>query len=468
MSSWRVVKFVAPLVAVALGLPSSRCEANGRFPAASYVVVGPGPESSRIALRTTFGLLLSSNAGHSWGWVCEEALDAVGTFDPSVSLGATGDVVLALQRGLAVSADGCAWSTPANTPARPIVDVTHDATGRVVIAAVGPSGVYDALLRSDDSGATWREGARTPGYFLETVEVAPGDPRRVYLTAFVPGPEPALLRSDDGGDHVRELTRSFPGGLSAYVAGVDPRDPDVVYVRSTAASGVGSILFRSGDGGMTFREIARTQGAMKGFALSDDGRTVWVGSSDPNEGLLRSVDGAAFERVRERVAVQCLRYHAGLLYVCAEEAIDGYALGCSSDGGDHILPILSLRQIPGPLVCPRMSVTGDRCPAVWPALRDRLRAIDASAPRTPVFHDASDDAVSDAAPDVGGVPDAMSVVDGGDSPDASVPPPPSGRCDCDVPGGARGFSGVWVVLWALAGRRYHSRRSPGCGATTRA
>lgn len=464
MSSSRFVKFVALLVAVALGSAPFSTEANGRFPAASYVVVGPGPESSRIVLRTTFGLLMSSDAGRSWGWVCEEALDAVGTFDPSVSLGASGNVVLALQRGLAVSRDGCAWSSPPNTPVRPIVDVTHDATGRVVIAAVGPSGIHDALLRSDDGGSTWREARALQGYFLETVEVAPGDPRRVYLTAFVPGPEPALLRSDDGGDHVRELTRSFPGALSAYVAGVDPRDPDVVYVRSTAASGVGSILFRSGDGGMTFLEIVRTVGTMKGFALSDDGRTVWVGSSDPNEGLLRSVEGGAFERVRERVAVQCLRHHAGLLYVCADEAIDGYALGCSSDGGDHILPILSLRQIPGPLACPRMTATGDRCPAAWPALRDRLRAIDASVPRTPVLHDASDDVTNDA----NDANDAAITTDAESPPDATTAPPPAGRCDCDVPGGAQGFSGVWVVVWALARRRYHSRRSPGCGTTTRA
>ena len=173
MSSSRFVKFVALLVAVALGSAPFSTEANGRFPAASYVVVGPGPESSRIVLRTTFGLLMSSDAGRSWGWVCEEALDAVGTFDPSVSLGASGNVVLALQRGLAVSRDGCAWSSPPNTPVRPIVDVTHDATGRVVIAAVGPSGIHDALLRSDDGGSTWREARALQGYFLETVEVAP-------------------------------------------------------------------------------------------------------------------------------------------------------------------------------------------------------------------------------------------------------------------------------------------------------
>ena len=33
--------------------------ANGRFPAAQYVVLGPGARGDHIALRTTFGLIVS-------------------------------------------------------------------------------------------------------------------------------------------------------------------------------------------------------------------------------------------------------------------------------------------------------------------------------------------------------------------------------------------------------------------------
>ncbi len=230
--------------------------------------------------------------------------------------------------------------------------MTQDATGDVLVAGVGPSGTEDALLRSDDGGASWRAAATLPGYFLETVEVAPSDPSRVYATAFVTGPEPVFLRSDDGGATMRETTRSFAGAQSAWIAGVDPTRPDVVYVRGQRPGGAGTILSRSDDGGRSFRRLAETTGAMRGFALSDDGATVWFGSSDAREGLQRSVRGGPFARTREQPVVQCLRQHAGTLYVCADEAVDGYALGRSRDGGDTVTPLLSLRALTDPVTCP--------------------------------------------------------------------------------------------------------------------
>ncbi len=93
--------------------------ANGRFPAAGYLVVGPGAASSVLALRTTFGVLRSVDGARTWSWTCEESVDAVGMFDPSVSIGRGGVTVLALPSGLAVSADGCDWRRPEGTPAAP-------------------------------------------------------------------------------------------------------------------------------------------------------------------------------------------------------------------------------------------------------------------------------------------------------------------------------------------------------------
>lgn len=421
--------------------------ANGRFPAAGYLVVGPGAASSVLALRTTFGVLRSVDGARTWSWTCEESVDAVGMFDPSVSIGRGGVTVLALPSGLAVSADGCDWRRPEGTARRPVVDVTQDATGDVLVAGVGPSGTEDALLRSDDGGASWRAAATLPGYFLETVEVAPSDPSRVYATAFVTGPEPVFLRSDDGGATMRETTRSFAGAQSAWIAGVDPTRPDVVYVRGQRPGGAGTILSRSDDGGRSFRRLAETTGAMRGFALSDDGATVWFGSSDAREGLQRSVRGGPFARTREQPVVQCLRQHAGTLYVCADEAVDGYALGRSRDGGDTVTPLLSLRALTDPVTCPAGSVVGDRCAALWPAQRAALQRIDAGAPPARPPHGAADGSVANDAPAERAAPDG-----------GGLPPPPAGPtgCGCAVPAGGAGRGwGRWLVaaLIVAAGRR---------------
>ncbi len=422
--------------------------ANGRFPTASYLVVGPGAGSNVLALRTTFGVFRSVDAARTWSWTCEESVDAVGMFDPSVSIGRDGTTVLALPSGLAVSADGCDWRRPEGTARRPVVDVTQDATGAVLIAAMGPSGTQDALLRSDDGGATWRTTVTLPGYFFETAEVAPSDPSRVYVTAFVTGPEPVFLRSDDGGTTLRETTRAFAGAQSAWIAAVDPTNPDVVYVRGQRPGGVGTILSRSTDGGRSFRRLAETAGAMRGFAVSDDGQTVWFGSSEAREGLQRSVRGGPFVRTRDQPVVHCLRQHAGTLYVCADEGVDGYALGCSRDGGDTITPLLSLRALASPVTCPAGSVVGDRCASLWPVQRAVLQRIDAGPPPTRPPHDAPD----------GSVPNDVPV----DRPgfDASPLPPPPTRpsgCACEARGSRGGCGDGW---WWLAALIAAARRRP--------
>src|SRR4051812_35323444 len=49
--------------------------ANGRYPAAQMLATRPGDDDAQtMALRTTFGLLLSKDGGKSFRWVCEKAL----------------------------------------------------------------------------------------------------------------------------------------------------------------------------------------------------------------------------------------------------------------------------------------------------------------------------------------------------------------------------------------------------------
>jgi hypothetical protein len=308
----------------------------------------------------------------------------MGMFDPPLTLGADANLVAGLPDGLSVSGDQCAWARPAGDPRVQVMDLAEDATGRRVVAALGPFGSANGLQVSDDGGRFWRAGVRRERFFIETVEVAPSDPERVYVSGYETGGIAVLLRSDDGGHSLREVTRDFLGGVDVYVAAVDPRNPDVVWVRSNRDRG--TLLLRSDEGGARLRRVAETRERMVGFALSDDGRTVWIGSQDRAEGIQRAVAGGPFARVRATVTVTCLRQHAGVLYVCTDEAVDGFALGCSLDGGDRIDPILSLRDLAGPSLCPAGTSVADRCGPLWPAQRTMLLALDAG-PLTRVYHE---------------------------------------------------------------------------------
>ena len=358
-----------------LGLSGSAARANGRFPNAGFVVVGPGARRDTVALQLTFGYALSRDRGATWAWICEDAYDTPSGWDAPSLVGPDGALSLSLLTGLRRSVDGCVWQRPAGTNADPSVDLAADATGRVVVAVSGRAGELNRLLRSEDGGASFTPGATLPGVFVETVEVAPSQPMRVYVTGQVSN-NPVLYRSDDGGATVREITRSFDGGYDAFLSAVDPRNPDVVYVR--VSLGLETRLLRSDDGGAHFTRIQLTRSPMLGFALSDDGNTVWTASAD--EGLQRSVGGAPFAPTMSRIRARCLRYASGSLYACGDSRADGFALARSDDQGDRFDVLLRLPMLPGAVSC-SPGTEGAVCAAEWPAMSQFLRdQLDAGAP----------------------------------------------------------------------------------------
>ena len=226
-------------------------------------------------------------------------------------------------------------------------------------------------------GFDWEVWGRLDG--LEALDDATAalntDPERVYVTGQINN-SPVLYRSDDGGATVREITRSFDGGYDAFLSAVDPRNPDVVYVR--VSLGLETRLLRSDDGGARFTRIQLTRSPMLGFALSDDGNTVWTASAD--EGLQRSVGGAPFAPTMSRIRARCLRYASGSLYACGDSRADGFALARSDDQGDRFDVLLRLPMLPGAVAC-SPGTEGAACAAEWPAMSQFLREqLDAGAP----------------------------------------------------------------------------------------
>ncbi|MEZ4405869.1 MAG: MYXO-CTERM sorting domain-containing protein [Polyangiales bacterium] len=442
-------------VALALGLAllPVRARANGRFPFAQQVVLGPGARSDVVVLRTTFGLLVSRDAGATFHWVCEDSMFfpyVPGLMvDPAVEVTAEGRVALSFESGVHSFTDGCAVRRQAATADHDVIDLAATPSGDTLYGVESTAGSPSYVLRGGVDLELSRVGAPLAGMRFATVEVAPSDARRVYLSAVEDTTRvPRLLRSDDGGDTVRALT--VPESLlgdGAYVSGVDPTNPDALFVR--AVVGFGSDLLRSTDGGASFHRVATTRDAMLGFAISDDGRTVWYGSQA--EGLYRSTDGGeSFERVNP-LPTLCLRQHAGALWACTDWISQPWALGRSMDGGATFTPVLRFSEVAGPPECASRDEGAAICVERWPLLQSMLT--DPEPPPDAGLRDAAvedDTAPTDVAPtpDLAPAEDVPAVIDVGARDAGVVAPPATSSCDCRATPRATRV-GPWLSLVAV-------------------
>ena len=408
----------ATLRLLALGaiaaLPSTAF-ANGRFPAAQQVVVGPGARSDVVALRTTFGLLVSRDGGHSFRWYCEDLLYfpfVPGlSFDPPVEVSSRGEVVLGFEDGAHSLTDGCDVSDLRSVSHREITDLAATPDGATLYATESTTGSRSYVLRADASLTFQRMGDGVDRMRFVTVEVAASRPERVYASGFDDSASrtPRLLRSDDGGATLVAVATATPLGDEAYISGVDPTDPQVVYVR--VVEGLGSTLLRSADGGEHLAVVARTADPMVGFALSDDGATVWYGSAEG--GLHRSTDRGLHFTAIGTIPSLGLRFHGGTLWLVTDWLRQPWALGRSMDGGEHFEAVLRFEDVPGPPECASPSEGTSICIDRWPAFRSTIEP-----PTRPDAGAPMDARV--AAPDVPATPDAPPPVDGPPAADAAL------------------------------------------------
>lgn len=330
MFTRRMLALAAAAAIVALGVGDAR--ANGRFPASSAMIFSPG-DDARVIVRTTFGLVVSGDGGASWRWICERAIGFSGPEDPSYVVTRSGAIVAGLFDGLRVSRDGgCSWS-PVKTDASVFVDVTSRADGAVVALASS----YD---RYRDGGSTYKtqlwvstDDARTfvplgprfdPTLLGETVEVAPSDPSRVYVSA-VRGDGATrtgviLVSTDGGATWVERRSVLEAKELAPFIAAVDPKRADRIYVRTSAQPEAPTRLLVSDDAAKSFRSLLGAKGPLLGFALSADGARVSAGG--PDDGLYAgSVGDAALAHVvGPPPRIQCLGLRGDVLWACSGEA----------------------------------------------------------------------------------------------------------------------------------------------------
>lgn len=439
-------------LAAACLLAAPAAHANGRIPASSYIAFSPSDPSFVVA-RVTFGMLVSRDAGQSWDWVCEPSIGYNGPEDPAIAIFQSNTIVATLASGLVQSPDrGCNFAfAPAPIPQKFFIDVavrkTDAQVGYALLSAyAGAEDDAGALLfttqvyRSGDSGGSWAKvgGDLDPKILGETIDVAESDPSRLYLSS-IRGSGDAVVASlyvsTDGGLGWAE--RSIPlekGERAAFIAAVDPKVADVLYVRTSASADQGARLLVSRDAGKTWETKFRSQGALLGFALSADGSKVWLGG--PKDGLHAAATADLAFAQRAKAQIQCLAVAGdGKLWACSNEA-SGFTLGVSPDEGASFVSKMHLHEVRGPLACPA-GATADKCVPLW---GDQKKALGIDPPGD-----------AGAGADGGATPPGGGAGGGGDD------------CNCSTPGsgGAGALAAFAATAAVVAGAlRRVGRRSP--------
>ncbi len=373
----------APWLLLASATHERAALANGRFPDAQQLVVDPS-DDAHIAVQTTYGFIITRNAGASWVWSCEQAASYSGILDPPIAIVEAGVLLAAVFDGLSVtSPDGCDYSFVGGELAdRFFVDVStlkQDPSKAIALSSdgLGMNQFDTRVWKTEDGAASFTQlGAALPASYLAfTLDAAPDDEDLVYLSGFdvisSTVYQGALAVSTDAG--ASWTLKPIPGSgndAGPYIAAIDPNDHDTVYVRLASLEGQ---LLVTHDAGDTWETIFQGEGALLGFALSPDGGQVRVGGDV--DGIWASpTSDFQFEQVNT-VGVRCLTWaREDLLYACAREAFADFTVGKSSDGGITFEPLHHLSCLDGPdPSCPAGSTIAAECTGPWAAQKQILQ-----------------------------------------------------------------------------------------------
>lgn len=384
----RSLGFAAAAVVTLAGVPAL---ANGRFPASGQLAVDPS-DPAHLVVRTTYGLTTTRDAGAHWSWICEASVGYGGTEDPMMAVTADGTLIAGLFEGLSVSHDhGCQWDfAPGGLDGRYVIDLATERldpkNGVLLISnSVGGSMFLTQLWETHDNAATWTvAGVDMPADFLGlTLDAAPSFPSRVYVSGRYgkPAYEGAIERSNDRGKTWEKLLIPGSNDLALpYIGGIDPSNPDVVYVRLDADKKDRLVVTK--DGGLTWAEAFTSSENLTGFAISPDGATIALGGD--KDGIWTApASTLAFTKV-STVGARCLTWTTAGLYACADEFVDGFALGVSTNAGQTFSPVMHLQVNCGPLACGAATSTGKACPDLWSATKATIggATCDGSDPST--------------------------------------------------------------------------------------
>ena len=149
----------------------------------------------------------------------------------------------------------------------------------------------DGIYKSTDGGKTWRHLGLRDGQQIPQIVVDPKDEKRLFVAVlghpYGPNAERGVFRSTDGGESFEKVLFLDEDTGAADVA-LDPTDANVVYAvlwearqgpwENAAFSGPGSGLYKSQDGGRSWRKL---EAGLPTFAEGLGRIGITVAPSDP-------------------------------------------------------------------------------------------------------------------------------------------------------------------------------------------
>ncbi len=388
--------------------------ANGRPSGVSSIQFEQTAEQNIVA-GLTFGLVISHDGGASWQWMCEKAIGYGGMYDPVYAYSRSGAIFATTFTGMKVARDACSFDAAATGSVFVSTDQL-DPDGNLYAGIADPAA--NSIAKSTDDGATFSAMSMPgePGDWWESLEIAPANHQRLYLTGyrFQQLPSCASKRIEETGDQQTTcggtkknflLFTSDDGGATwtpfhqglmetsessaIQIAGISKSDPDVLYARVTYETGiVGDALYRSSNAGYTWTRIF-AQGTSIAFVVRKNGELV---AGTPQRGVFVSEDlGDTWTATTGGPHPNCLVENSvGEVWACTQASTepgipiaDGFGIMKTRDLATWT-PVLKFTDIAAPVACPTGTVQKDVCEPTWCGMAKQMgftsTAIDCSSP----------------------------------------------------------------------------------------
>ncbi len=381
--------------------------ANGRPPRTATITFRPGNESEILA-GTSFGLLVSKDAGASWRWMCEDALPYGGMYDPDYAVLTSGTFFATTFEGLKENRDGCIFDATVLAPP-PMGKTTCDRRSTTCsndlatcttncccdlkffsTIARGPDNALYVAAAEKTDGNVYKsidEGLSFPtssmpglaGDWWQSLEVAPSNAQRLYLAGyrFVSNPGGGstkvflLFTSTDGGGTWNPLPITdftLMSNSTLEIAGIDKANPLTVYARVTLEdNAISDALYRSTNGGANWTRILGKPTVQGSIAFVARANGDIVAGTDTQGSFKSSNGGTNWTPLTGAPHINCLvENSAGEVWACTQNygnpqvPMDGFGIMKSTDLVSWT-GVLKYQEIAAPVACPETTLQYMKC-----------------------------------------------------------------------------------------------------------